>query len=730
MKIREKMLILLLSISIIPMLVIRWNGHRIILDLGDDLAVGARNTQIHQATDALHRLVEGHATKLKFEGDLIIMALQVQAAEIERRLNSPGTDALGAVFQRVIESPEAGMPYPVYCRKEGRGICKPIQVSHARQTFRLPPTMAGREAGQIKERLSSMTNVYRGLKQQSHGGFLWQIIALENGVQSVYPWVNDAPVYDARQTEWYRAAKMRGEAVWGIPGPDPLTGSMAFPVSFPVHGPDGRFAGVTAIMVPVNVVLLENEQLRMLSNRVASLIVRPEKKPGSGPGIRIIADEGGQGDHLYGWNFIGSPRWLASKDRGQLDQMGLDQTAGRSGVREIFYDGEETLMAYCPISSNGTSLLLVVPRADLILEATGREKYVQERFREELKITTFVFSGVILGMILLTALLSRYVTLNIKQLADASELLAAGDFSARVDIRTRDELGIFGQRFNRMVPDLEESLRMKQGLDVARTVQQSLLPRTPPDIKGLDVAATSIYCDETGGDFYDFIRLHRHGTESLGIAVGDVSGHGVSAALLMATARAFLRCRVGQPGELSEMMTEINRLLCQDTEVTCQFMTLFYVEIIPSAKQLRWIRAGHDPAFLYDPAADSFMELMGKGIPLGVDGDFLYHENSLAQPALGRILVIGTDGIWEARNPDGEMFGKARLKELIRQYAGSPAEEMVAAITLSVRQFQKTVAQEDDITLVVVLLPNLDKPEPKRSFDSLARITRKSGLRS
>lgn len=714
MRIRGKMLTLLLSISIIPMLLLRWNGHRIILDLGDELAMGARKTQIHHVTGALQRLVEGHAGKLKCEGDLVIMALRVQAAEIERRLNSPGTDALGFVFERVMEIPEDSMPSPVYCRREERGRCKPIQVSHDRQTFCLPPAMDREEAGRIKERLSSMTGVYRGLKQQSRGVFLWQGIALENGVQTVYPSVNEATPYDARQTEWYRLAKTGREAVWGDPGPDPLTGSMAFPVCFPVHGPDGRFTGVTAIMVPMNVVLHENEQIRMLSNRVASFIIRPEKRSGlgsdPGPGIRIIADEGYQGDHLYGWNFIPGPRWLAAKEPGRLEQLGEDLTAGRSGVREIFYDGEESLMAYCPISSNGTALLLVVPRADLILEATGKEKYVQERFRDEIKMTTFVFSGVIVGMIVLATLLSRYVTRNIKQLADASELLTAGDFSARVDIRTRDELGIFGQRFNRMVPALEESLRMKQGLDVARNVQQSLFPRTPPEIEGLDVAATSIYCDETGGDFYDFIRLHRHGTESLGIAVGDVSGHGVSAALLMATARAFLRCRVGQPGNLSEMMTEVNRLLCQDTEVTCQFMTLFYVEIIPAANQLRWIRAGHDPAFLYDPAVDSFMELMGKGIPFGVDSDFLYRENSLTQLGLGQIIVIGTDGIWEARNPDGEMFGKARLKELIRRYAGSSAEEMVAAITLSVRQFQNTVAQEDDITLVVVFLPNVRNP--------------------
>ena len=703
MRIQWKVLILLLCISIIPMFIMRWNGHHIIRELGDDLAVRTRNALIHQATVALKRLVEDHARVLKREGDLVVMALQVQAAEIERRLNNPVTNDIGPAFQRPAQSPETRPFASAYCRAKGRGRCKPMRVSHSDQTFGIPSDMDSEEAAQIKERLASMKAVYRALKQWPQALFLWQITALENGVQTIYPAVNrKTGFYDARRTEWYRLTKIKEEVVWGMPGPDPLTGITAFPASFPVYGPDGRFAGATAIMVPVHVVLHENEHIRMLSDRVTSLIVRPEKGSEPGRTIRIIADEDPEEDHGHGWRFISKPRWLKSEDCDRLGQMASDLAALRAGIREIAYGGEESLMAYGPFSSNGTSLLLIVPKKDLILEATARERYVQERFREEIRITSLIFSGVVLGVILLSLLLSRYVTRNIQKLADASERLAAGDFSARADIRTRDELGTFGQQFNRMVPALEERLRMKQGLDFAHHVQQSLLPRRAPEMAGLDIAATSTYCDETGGDFYDFIRLHRRGTESLGIAVGDVSGHGISAALLMATARAFLRGRVGQPGDFSEMITEVNRLLCQDTEATGQFMTLFYVEVMPEARQLRWIRAGHDPAFLYDPDADSFRELVGKGMALGVDSDFLYPENSLTQLAPGQILVIGTDGIWETRNPAGEMFGKDRLKALIRQCAQSPAQEMVTAITRSVRKFQETGSQEDDITLVVV----------------------------
>jgi sigma-B regulation protein RsbU (phosphoserine phosphatase) len=109
-------------------------------------------------------------------------------------------------------------------------------------------------------------------------------------------------------------------------------------------------------------------------------------------------------------------------------------------------------------------------------------------------------------------------------------------------------------------------------------VQQSLLPARTPDIDGLDIAATSIYCDETGGDFYDFPTVSRNDRHRLGIAVGDVAGHGVSAASLMASARAFLRSRISLSGQKFETIGDVNALLTSDTEGTGQFMTLFLFE--------------------------------------------------------------------------------------------------------------------------------------------------------
>ena len=131
-------------------------------------------------------------------------------------------------------------------------------------------------------------------------------------------------------------------------------------------------------------------------------------------------------------------------------------------------------------------------------------------------------------------------------------------------------------------------------------------------------------------------------------------------------------------------------------------MTLFYAEICPGEKELRWVRAGHDPAFLYDPYQDKFEELQGEGVALGVDPNGKYQENIIDGLSNGQILVIGTDGVWEAQNIKGEMFGKQQLKRIIQKNANLAAEVILTTIIDSLKVFQKSVKQQDDVTLVII----------------------------
>jgi len=255
-----------------------------------------------------------------------------------------------------------------------------------------------------------------------------------------------------------------------------------------------------------------------------------------------------------------------------------------------------------------------------------------------------------------------------------------------------------GKKLHRYSKHLEQIIA---SLNVAKEVQQSLLPKRQPKVKRLDIAGCSLYCDETGGDYYDYIKLPHMGSDVYGIIVGDVCGHGVSAALQMASVRAYLHGRVAQVGTVAEIITDVNRLVSTDAMETAVFMTLFFLKIEACTGRLSWVRAGHDPALIYCPDLNHFEKLEGKGLPLGVDKSYQYRAHTaVVKPE--QLLILTTDGILESRNIKGEFFGKERLKESIRRNADLGAEGIKLAIIDAVRNFRGEAKQDDDITLVIL----------------------------
>ena len=248
----------------------------------------------------------------------------------------------------------------------------------------------------------------------------------------------------------------------------------------------------------------------------------------------------------------------------------------------------------------------------------------------------------------------------------------------------------------------------KKALMLAGEVQKSMHPKEKPQIKGLDIAGRNVSCDEIGGDYYDFLWQRESTRGPLNVVVGDISGHGVDSALLMTTARAFLRMRASQPGTLSEIISAMNSHLAQDVLQTGKFMTLFFLSIDPGKKCVSWVRAGHDPAILYDSDKDEFDELVGNGIALGVINEVNYVENHKDGLANGQILAIGTDGIWEAFNRQGEMFGKERLRSVMRKYCHESASTILSAVYDELKMFTLGQRPEDDITLVIIKVDDLD----------------------
>jgi sigma-B regulation protein RsbU (phosphoserine phosphatase) len=248
---------------------------------------------------------------------------------------------------------------------------------------------------------------------------------------------------------------------------------------------------------------------------------------------------------------------------------------------------------------------------------------------------------------------------------------------------------------------LKERDQMQQSLALAKEIQQQLLPNSAPDCPSFDLAGKSLYCDETGGDYFDFIQLQSSSHQLFGLAVGDVSGHGIGSALVMATARGALHSLVDSFGsKLETLASELNNHLYRGTSDS-YFMTLFYGVLDPVEKTLSWVSAGHAPMFLYR-ADGSIEELDSSGIPLGIIENTSYETATTITFKPGDILLIGTDGIWETRNKREEMFGTKRVCDLLIQHAEASAEDIANQLTTELESFRGEHSRDDDITLMIV----------------------------
>jgi sigma-B regulation protein RsbU (phosphoserine phosphatase) len=314
----------------------------------------------------------------------------------------------------------------------------------------------------------------------------------------------------------------------------------------------------------------------------------------------------------------------------------------------------------------------------------------------------YLISGVgILFAILYLRLITEKTTRAINRLSRAAEELSNGTFAEALVVESRDEVGILTTNFNVMAKQLHERLQLQKAMNVAREVQQNLLPQKGFATKGLEIAGTTLYCDETGGDYIDILNAS-HEKRKATIVVGDVVGHGIGAALLMATVRALLRGRACRPGTLSDIANDVNRLLCKDTSHSGNFVTLFYMEIDRQNSLINWVRCGHEPAIVYSPDSNSFSELRGEGIVLGFEATSTFSENTITFTAGNQVILIGSDGVWDVENEQGEAFGKERVKALLERYHTLSAEMLIQKITEQIAGFQSGHPQNDDITLAII----------------------------
>ena len=314
--------------------------------------------------------------------------------------------------------------------------------------------------------------------------------------------------------------------------------------------------------------------------------------------------------------------------------------------------------------------------------------------------------GAIFGVLTTRGLVRR-----LHRLVSATAQFASGDYTQRVQITKRDEIGQMEQQFNSMAEQLVESMeqrqilieqnarleertRIEQELHTARLIQHSLLPKEVPALSGWHITTYYQSAKEVGGDLYDFITFE---DGRLGLVIGDVADKGVPAAMVMASTRSMLRAAAQVSSSPGEVLARVNDLLYFDIPPN-MFVTCFFAVLDPGSGKLRYANAGHDLPYQRD--ACKVCELRATGMPLGLMPGMRYEEQE-AIVALDESILFYSDGLVEAHNPKREMFGFPRLKSLLEGHAGGAT--LIDFLLDELRIFTgEGWEQEDDMTMLTL----------------------------
>jgi sigma-B regulation protein RsbU (phosphoserine phosphatase) len=321
---------------------------------------------------------------------------------------------------------------------------------------------------------------------------------------------------------------------------------------------------------------------------------------------------------------------------------------------------------------------------------------------------------VIQAMALVVGLsLARSITGAVHALFVGTERVSRGDFTHRIAVQSKDQLGQLGESFNSMTASIEHLLeqkaekdRLAQELAIARTIQMSLLPRGPFTTPGFTLAAHCEPAREVGGDYYDVLPLDDH---TVGVLIADVAGKGASAALYMAELKGIILSLSQRHTSPRELLIEANRIMSRHLD-NRSFITVTYLVMDAARRTLRYARAGHCP-LIYVPGAYAASRapqmLAPDGLVLGLridDGQTFVRllEEVTVPLGPGDMLVLYTDGISEAASPAGDFFGDARLAALVHEHRDLAVADLSARILAEVTAFAASTVQQDDMTMVLM----------------------------
>ncbi len=261
-----------------------------------------------------------------------------------------------------------------------------------------------------------------------------------------------------------------------------------------------------------------------------------------------------------------------------------------------------------------------------------------------------------------------------------------------------EELEEKNKKLKEMLLIIKESERLARDMEIAAKIQKSMLPETPPQIEGVELAGRCVPAKNVGGDYFDYFKMKN---KKLGVCIADVSGHNVGSALVMAITRQALRFESKHSESVSEILAETNIAVFDDLSNAGLFITAFCVGYDTTSRELTWANGGHNMPILWRAETKEIECLDADGMILGLLDDVAFEERRTTL-APGDILLLYTDGITEGKNASGKMYGEERLFDLVRENALLSAQELIDLIYTTAEHWGTGVEQYDDVTATIL----------------------------
>ena len=532
----------------------------------------------------------------------------------------------------------------------------------------------------------------------------------ETGVFRSYPWrTGRAASYDYRERHWYKKAADKKEVIWTEPYIHVATKDLIVTCAVPFYGMDNKLLGVVEIDMTLKVMCedilstqIGEEGYAVLLDKHGNIVARPGLDAGD-----------------TRWDEVYTTENLLSDSDPKFKSIIKSMISGKKGIGRAKFEGEEKYIAYAPIMNMEWSLGLVMPVKEIISPAMNAQSKIistADDVNREINRHIRSIEGTILIIFILTILavvglayrLSRKITRPILDLDRGIKVVGKGDLDYRFQVNTGDEIEDLAEGFNKMTGDLKTHIKIltettvkkekiEKELKIAHDIQMDMVPKDFPKNQEVDVYAILDPAKEVGGDLYDFFFIDE---DNLCFVVGDVSGKGVPAALLMTMTIALIRTMAREVKSPEKVMTHINKAICRDSQ-SAMFVTIFYGILNIVTGEVLYVNAGHNPPMLlrrnkeYGPLKNT------SGTVMGEFEDAVFKDEKI-DLGRGDTLVMYTDGVTEALSSEGCQYSEESLMKEICLLTAAGAHEMVEDIREKVKIFSRGAEQSDDITLMVL----------------------------